>query len=109
MIFPGQLYAVFFIIPVKLLGHLNPVEEDVEIMWLHIRPKYLPAGSSNICIASVYFPPGARANLRMKYEEHLQHTIDELRTTYSYPRFLICGDFNNFPIHRYLYLLSSAS
>ena len=54
-------------IPVKLLGHLNPVEEDVEIMWLHIRPKYLPAGPSNICIASVYFPPGARANLR---EEH---------------------------------------
>ena len=34
----------------------------------------------------------------MKYEEHLQHTIDELRTTYSYPRFLICGDFNNFPV-----------
>ena len=84
-------------IPVKLLGHLSPAE-DVEIMWLHIRPKYLPAGSSNICIASVYFPPGARANLRMKYEEHLQHTIDELRTTYSYPRFLICGDFNNFPV-----------
>ena len=85
-------------IPVKLLSYLQPDEEDVEVMWLQVRPKHLPAGSSNICIAVVYYPPGARANLRVKYEEHLQYAIDELRTTYNCPRFLICGDFNSFPV-----------
>ena len=67
-------------------------------MWLQIRPRRLPAGSSNLCIATVYFPPGSCASLRVKYEEHLQFAIDELRTMYDCPRFLICGDFNNFPI-----------
>ena len=86
-------------IPVKLLSYLQPDEEDVEVMWLQVRPKHLPAGSSNICIAVVYYPPGARANLRVKYEEHLQYAIDELRTTYNCPRFLICGDFNSFPVN----------
>ena len=85
-------------ISVKELSDMQPSDDNIEIIWLQIRPQSLPPGSSIICVGTVYFPPSSRSELRMAYEEHIIQVVDKMRSTYSNPHFLICGDFNRFPV-----------
>ena len=71
--------------------------EDLEIMWLTIRPVWLPRNIDVIILAAVYYPPKTLADTRDRMIEHIITTTQHLQTKYTNPGFVILGDLNTFP------------
>ena len=71
--------------------------EDLEIMWLALRPAWLPRSISVILMAAVYFPPDSLADTRDRLIKHINTTAQLLQSRYSNPGLVLLGDFNTFP------------
>ena len=71
---------------------------DLEIIWLAVRPGWLPRDISVIIVAAVYFPPKTLADTRDRLKEHIITTAQMLQTKYTNPGFVILGDLNTFPV-----------
>ena len=71
---------------------------DLEIIWLAVRPGWLPRSISVIIVAAVYFPPKTLADTRDRLKEHIITTAQMLQTKYVNPGFVILGDLNTFPV-----------
>ena len=70
---------------------------DLEILWLAVRPAWLPRNISVIILAAVYFPPKSLAKTRDELIEHITATTRLLQAKYDNPGFMILGDLNTFP------------
>ena len=70
---------------------------DLEILWLAVRPAWLPRNISVIILAAVYFPPKSLAKTRDDLIEHITTTAQLLQAKYDNPGFMILGDLNTFP------------
>ena len=73
---------------------------DLEIIWLAVRPAWLPRDIGVIIMAAVYFPPKTLAATRDKLIDHIVATAQLLQTKYTNPGFVILGDFNTFPVNQ---------
>ena len=71
---------------------------NLEIIWISVRPVWLPRSISAIIIAAVYFPPKATAETRDSLTKHIVTTAQMLQTKYTNPAFAIMGDLNTYPI-----------
>ena len=72
--------------------------ENLECLWLSLRPKRLPGPFSGIVICVVYHPPGRTSSEHNDLNEHVINTIDLVRNLHPDHGLVILGDFNDFEI-----------
>ena len=70
---------------------------DHEIIWLSIRPPWLPRNISNIILAVLYYPPKTLASARDDLIKHIIHTTQQLQSKYINAGIIITGDYNTLP------------
>ena len=76
------------------------VPSHLEVMYISIRPKWLPRSYSNIVICAVYYP-GSTSKYAPPQEDlvlHLTENIQGFYNKYSNPLILLLGDFNDLKI-----------
>ena len=66
-------------------------KQDLEILWITIRPHHLPRDFTHITIGVVYHPPGSDDRTM---SEHIIHCVDYILQQYPNSDIIICGDFN---------------
>lgn len=64
---------------------------DLEVLWVHTRPRRLPRGVPCIVTGTVYHPPGANNNTMI---EHLTNSLIEIEGQFPGCGIIIAGDFN---------------
>ena len=70
---------------------------DHEIIWLTLRPPWLPRNISNIILAVLYYPPKTLASARDELIKHIIHTTQQLQSKYINAGIMIMGDYNTLP------------
>ena len=73
------------------------VPEHLEVIYVSVRPKWLPRTISNIIIAGVYYP-GSSSKYAPPQEDlihHLKEKVLYLYSKYADPLILLMGDFND--------------
>ena len=73
------------------------VPENLECLWVTIRPKWLPRSVSNIIVCGIYYP-GSNSIYSPCQDDlifHLTTTVQYLKRIYVSPLFLMMGDFND--------------
>ena len=76
------------------------VPDNLECIWVTIRPNWLPRAVSNIIVCGVYYP-GSGSLYSPEQENlifHIITAVEFFRREYENPLFLIMGDFNDLPI-----------
>lgn len=68
---------------------------DFEIIWLSLRPSYLPRPLSCIILAILYCPPWYSVPVCKELSKYIVSCVDKLSRKYPDPCFLITGDFNS--------------
>ena len=87
----GIVYYIRDIIPIcKVWNELD--NQSLETLWITVRPKYLPRGTSHISIGLVYHPPKSDD---WQMNEHLIHCADQIKQKFPLTEFIITGDFNH--------------
>ena len=78
----------------KLTSSIIDVDvlNELECIWVNVRPRRLPSGISSIAICAVYIVTDSPH--QDSFEHHLLQTIDSLRTKYPDIGIAILGDFN---------------
>ena len=73
------------------------VPEQIECIWISMRPKWLPRTVSNIIVAGVYYPGSnsTYAPNQEDLEQHITETVHQLCRKYANPLFVLMGDFND--------------
>ena len=79
------------------------VPEELECVWVMVRPHRLPREVSAIAVCAVYIPPDSPVALQNLLVDHLLEATDSLRTSYPDIGFVIAGDFNKSRIDRLLF------
>ncbi|XP_072046799.1 uncharacterized protein [Amphiura filiformis] len=79
------------------------VPEELECVWVMVRPHRMPREVSAIAVCAVYIPPDAPVALQNLLVDHLLEATDSLRTSYPDIGFVIAGDFNKSRIDRLLF------
>lgn len=74
---------------IKVLDQFD--ETDLEVLWVHTRPRRLPRGIPCIVTGTVYHPPGANNNIMT---EHLANSLIEIEGQFPGCGIIIAGDFN---------------
>ena len=87
----GVLTYVTSSIPTKIIT--ETIDEDIESLWILIRPKQLPRKFSPIIIVNVYHPPNKPND---PLEQHLIKGLDYLVKKHPYAGIIVTGDFNQF-------------
>ena len=85
-------------IPANLLN--IDVPEHIEVLWISLRPKWLPRSISNIVVAGVYYP-GINSIYAPNKDDiilHITESIHNLCKKYAKPLFFVLGDFNDLKI-----------
>ncbi|MEL7521053.1 MAG: endonuclease/exonuclease/phosphatase family protein, partial [Cyanobacteria bacterium J06553_1] len=70
------------------------VPQDLEVLWVLARPRWLPRQVSALVICAVYLPTKAVALTVQKLTDHLTTSLMLLTKRYNSPLFMIMGDFN---------------
>ena len=70
---------------------------DHEIIWLTLRPPWLPRNISNIILAVLYYPPKTLASARDELIKHIINTTQQLQAKYINAGIMIMGDYNTLP------------
>ena len=73
------------------------VPSHIEIMYVSIRPKWLPRSVSNIILCAIYYP-GSNSSFAPNQSDivgHLIETLQSFSNKYAKPLFIILGDFND--------------
>ena len=76
------------------------IPDNLECIWVTVRPGWLPRSVSNIVICGVYYP-GSNSVYSPKQEAlifHITTSVQYLKRKYVNPLFFIMGDFNDLPI-----------
>ena len=81
----------------KTLDQLH--HPELEVLWVHIRPKRLPRGIPCIVTGTVYHPPSADDNIMIDYLSSTHMFIEGL---YPGCGIFLTGDFNRLNINRLL-------
>ena len=68
-----------------------------KIIWLTLRPPWLPRNISNIILAVLYYPPKTLAKTRDDLIGHIITTTQQLQSKYTNAGVMIMGDFNTLP------------
>ena len=77
------------------------IPEHLEVMYVSIRPKWLPRSISNIVVCAVYYP-GSTSKYAPPQEDlilHLNETIHKFYVKYANPQILLLGDFNDLKVN----------
>jgi exonuclease III len=80
-------------IPVNVLTEMN--QNDVESLWLLLKPKTLPRSFSPLLVVNVYHPPNADDK---NLENHLISGLDILSRKHASLGIILTGDFNRFKL-----------
>ena len=67
---------------------------NLECMWLQVRPPRLPRPLSAIVVCVVYNPPDKCVQEQCELCDHLESSIDTIRSKYPDCGIVILGDFN---------------
>ena len=70
------------------------VPQDLEVLWVSARPRWLPRLISTLVICAVYLPTDAEALTVQQLTDHLSTSLMLLTRKYDSPLFMIMGDFN---------------
>ena len=76
-----------------------------EIIWLTLRPPWLPRNISNIILAVLYYPPKTLASARDDLIKHIINNVQQLQSKYANPGVMIMGDFNSLPVREFTTVL----
>ncbi len=68
-----------------------PNEHQCEVLWPVINSQRLARGYAKLVIGVLYHPPGANRSLML---EHLQSSLEIVKTKYPNYGILLTGDFN---------------
>lgn len=77
----------------NLITDIN-VPDELECVWVMVRPHRLPRDVSTIAVCAVYIPPDSPVALQNLLVDHLLEATDFLRTSHRDIGFFIPGDFN---------------
>jgi hypothetical protein len=83
-------YIRDFIPVMKIWNELN--DEQLETLWITLRPRRLPRGITHVTICIVYHPPKAND---WQMCQHLIHSFDSIKQRFPLSGFFIVGDFNH--------------
>ena len=72
-----------------------------EIIWLTLRPPWLPRNISNIILAVLYYPPKTLASTRDDLIKHIINNVQQLQSKYANPGVMLMGDFNSLPVKEF--------
>ncbi len=88
----------------------NMYDEDVESLWITIRPRRLPREVPILTLGVLYMPPGCTARPRKdsQYVSHILHSLDSISHSHPDCGIMVVGDFNhmkdkhikNFPLRQ---------
>ena len=67
-------------------------KNDLETIWITMRPKSLPRGISHISMCLAYHPPKSDD---WEMSQHLIQCADQIKQKYPQSEFIITGDFNH--------------
>ena len=81
---------------------LDLEHENLECLWLWLRPTRLPRPLSGIAVCIVYHPHGLPVKNHHQLNEYLILTIDSLRNQHPNCGLVLLGDFNDFDISNIL-------
>lgn len=70
-------------------------DENLEVLWLDLRPNRLPRGISNIVIAVIYHPPKANNSSMLNY---LTTCLSEIESRFNNCGLILLGDLNHLDI-----------
>ena len=76
------------------------VPDHLEVLWVSVRPKWLPRSVSNIIICGIYYP-GSNSIYAPPQEElvtYLTESVQKFMNKYTSPLFMLMGDFNDMNI-----------
>ena len=76
------------------------VPDHLEVIYISIRPKWLPRSISNIIVCAVYYP-GSNSKYAPPQDDlkmHLNEQIHKFYSKYADPLILLMGDFNDLPV-----------
>lgn len=79
--------------PSRILDPPIPKSPELEVLWVWVRPRFLPRGVSSLIFGVVYYPP--KAPFRKTLVNYLQYSVDHFRSKYPFAGIVICGDFND--------------
>ena len=79
------------------------VPDELECVWVMVRPNRLPREVSAIAVCAVYIPPDPLVALQNLLVDHLLEASDFLRTSYPDIGFVIAGVFNRSRTDRLLF------
>ena len=79
-------------IPCKLIN--SCVEDNVESIWLSIRPYRLPRQITSIILSVIYHPPNSQRNENIILKHHVQKNLDAIFSDQPNALIIITGDFN---------------
>ena len=63
------------------------VPEDIEVLWVSLRPNRLPRDACKIIIGVLYYPP--RSPIAQKLIDHMSSTIDSVLSQQPFIEFLL--------------------
>jgi hypothetical protein len=78
-------------IPCKLLN--SCVEDDVELIWLSVRPYRLPRQITSIILSNIYYPPNSQRNENIQ-KHHVQKNLNGILSEQPNALLIITGVFN---------------
>ena len=78
-------------IPYSVLKDFEDESNILEVLWVKLRPTWLPRGVSNIVIGVVYYPPNAVNSTMLGY---LSKCLGDLESRYQNCRIFVLGDLN---------------
>ena len=76
------------------------IPENLECLWVSVRPKWLPRSISNMIICGIYYP-GSGSKYAPPQEDfviYLTESVQKFMNRYANPLFMLMGDFNDLNI-----------
>ena len=72
-------------------------DDNIEAIWITIRPKRLPRQVSMITLGVLYMPPGSSVRPRRdaQHVSHIIHCLDTICKSHPDTGILVIGDFNH--------------
>ncbi len=72
-------------------------DDDVESLWITIRPRRLPREVPILTLGVLYMPPGCSARPRKdtQYVSHILHSLDTISNAHPDCGIMVVGDFNH--------------
>ena len=79
----------------KVWADLN--DNEIESLWISIRPRKMPRATPQILIGGIYMPPGcpARPRKEKEYITHILSCLDTVTRRHPSSGIIIMGDFNH--------------